>query len=177
MRKWPYALPNLVSAVFLLSSAFIVILGLEEVYMVLIYKFEHLLIIDRPITCFKINQTGDYASDASSSAQSFDVLVPISTPLLERNTVHKMISNYLLQNMQRRINRALDSASYPSGASSPATSLLHSSPVAYWPCTLVLSQISGTCSSLQIASLTRTDRRSCASLAAWLCHLQRSVYC
>jgi len=31
MQKWPYALPNLVSAVFLLASALIVILGLEEV--------------------------------------------------------------------------------------------------------------------------------------------------
>jgi hypothetical protein len=31
MVKYPYLLPNLVSAVFLISSALVVILGLEEV--------------------------------------------------------------------------------------------------------------------------------------------------
>jgi len=31
MTKYPYALPNVVSAIFLISSALVVILGLEEV--------------------------------------------------------------------------------------------------------------------------------------------------
>ena len=31
MKRWPYALPNLISAVFLFSSAMTVVFGLEEV--------------------------------------------------------------------------------------------------------------------------------------------------
>jgi hypothetical protein len=31
MIKWPYALPNLVSACFLIGSALVVVMGLEEV--------------------------------------------------------------------------------------------------------------------------------------------------
>jgi hypothetical protein len=38
MRRWPYALPNLVSAMFLLSAATLLFLGLEETHEVLRYQ-------------------------------------------------------------------------------------------------------------------------------------------
>lgn len=44
MKKWPYALPNLVSAMFLLSSAIALLLGLEEVG--LFHEFTHYSIAD-----------------------------------------------------------------------------------------------------------------------------------
>jgi hypothetical protein len=37
MKHWPYALPNLMSAIFLISACLLVVLGLEEVSPILSY--------------------------------------------------------------------------------------------------------------------------------------------
>jgi hypothetical protein len=57
MIKYPYLLPNLVSAMFLISSALVVILGLEEVSRSR-SQGNQKLIFRRHITFYEINETG-----------------------------------------------------------------------------------------------------------------------
>jgi hypothetical protein len=57
MKHWPYALPNLTSAVFILISAVAVIFGLDEVGFDL-NDLEPLFTPCRLITASKIDQTG-----------------------------------------------------------------------------------------------------------------------
>lgn len=62
MRKWPYALPNLVSAVFLVISALGIVLGLEEVSCILLEICTIAYKSSRLLKLYNISQTTAFVS-------------------------------------------------------------------------------------------------------------------